>query len=227
VRAKKNGIDVLNVYRKSGGAAPVIILTACDAVEDRIHDLDAGADDYLIRPFDLDELAARVRALLRRRTGQKQPIYAHDELTLDPAAHEFTKAGEVLPPVPREFALLHALIEEPKRVFTKPKTGRKVIWLGRGGGQQRHRSACAQLAAQDRRGPGGDCTRSGLSAEVLLMTATCQWLLGWQPQRPSQRTVSSQTARNEACETLPRIAIWCGLVTVARPKVSFNHIISA
>jgi two-component system response regulator QseB len=66
---KKNGIDVLNVYRKSGGAAPVIILTACDAVEDRIHGLDAGADDYLIKPFDLDELAARVRALLRRRTG--------------------------------------------------------------------------------------------------------------------------------------------------------------
>ena len=82
---KRDGIQVLNTYRKAGGAASVIILTARDAVDDRIRGLDAGADDYLMKPFDLDELAARVRAALRRRTGQKQPVYTHGELALDPA----------------------------------------------------------------------------------------------------------------------------------------------
>ena len=71
-----------------------------------------------------------MRALLRRRTGQKQPIYAHGELTLDPAAHEVTKAGEVLPLVPREFALLQALIEEPTRVFTKAELEEKLYGWG-------------------------------------------------------------------------------------------------
>ncbi|MGH8780000.1 response regulator [Paraburkholderia sp.] len=127
---KLDGIAVLNAYRKHDGQAPVIILTARDAVDDRISGLDAGADDYLIKPFDLDELAARVRALLRRRTGQKQPVYAHGELTLDPAAHEVTKAGAPVSLVPREFALLQALIEEPTRVFTKAELEDKLYGWG-------------------------------------------------------------------------------------------------
>ncbi|WP_144107911.1 response regulator [Paraburkholderia sp. BCC1886] len=127
---KRDGIDVLNTYRKNGGAAPVIILTARDAVEERIRGLDAGADDYLIKPFDLDELAARIRALLRRRTGQKQPVYAHGELTLDPAAHDVAKNGVPMPLVPREFALLQALIEEPTRVFTKAELEEKLYGWG-------------------------------------------------------------------------------------------------
>jgi two-component system response regulator QseB len=116
---RKDGIDVLNGYRTQGGEAPVIILTARDEVNERIRGLDAGADDYLVKPFDLDELAARARALLRRRTGQKQPVYMHGEMTLDPAAHEVTKDGAPVALVPREFALLYALIEAPTRVFTK------------------------------------------------------------------------------------------------------------
>ncbi|WP_114812643.1 response regulator [Paraburkholderia kururiensis] len=127
---KKDGIEVLRGYRNRGGAAPVIILTARDAVEDRIRGLDAGADDYLIKPFDLDELAARVRALLRRRTGQKQPVYAHGDLTLDPAAHEATKNGEPVALVPREFALLQVLIEEPSRVFTRAELEEKLYGWG-------------------------------------------------------------------------------------------------
>ncbi|WP_031359969.1 response regulator [Caballeronia sordidicola] len=127
---KRDGIQVLNTYRKAGGAASVIILTARDAVDDRVRGLDAGADDYLMKPFDLDELAARVRAALRRRTGQKQPIYTHGELALDPASHEASKAGVPLPLVPREFALLQVLIEEPTRVFRRAELEEKLYGWG-------------------------------------------------------------------------------------------------
>jgi two-component system, OmpR family, response regulator QseB len=127
---KKDGIDVLNGYRKRGGEAPIIILTARDAVTDRIAGLDAGADDYLVKPFDLDELAARARALLRRRTGKKQPVYTHGDLALDPAAHEVTLAGAAVSLVPREFALLHILIEEPTRVFTKAELEDRLYGWG-------------------------------------------------------------------------------------------------
>jgi two-component system response regulator QseB len=127
---KRDGIEVLNTYRRTGGTAPVIIITARDAVDERIRGLDAGADDYLMKPFDIDEFAARVRALLRRRTGQKQPVYTHGDLTLDPASHEATKAGVTLPLVPREFALLQALIEEPTRVFRRPELEEKLYGWG-------------------------------------------------------------------------------------------------
>ena len=124
-----DGIDVIRELR-GWTRTPVIVLSARTSEQTKVAALDAGADDYLIKPFDLDELAARVRALLRRRTGQKQPIYAHGELTLDPAAHEVTKDGELLPLVPREFALLQALIEEPTRVFTKAELEEKLYGWG-------------------------------------------------------------------------------------------------
>jgi two-component system response regulator QseB len=127
---KKDGIAVLRAYRDAGGAAPVIILTARDALDERVRGLDTGADDYLVKPFELDELAARVRALLRRRTGQKQPVYTHGELALDPAAHEVTKDGVQVPLVPREFALLRALIEAPRRVHTKAELEEKLYGWG-------------------------------------------------------------------------------------------------
>jgi two-component system, OmpR family, response regulator QseB len=126
----KDGIELLSHYRRQGGDAPVIMLTARDAVNDRVRGLDVGADDYLIKPFDLDEPAARARALLRRRTGQKQPIYAHCELTLDPAGHEVRKGGVPVMLVPREFALLQALIEEPARVFTRAELEDKLYGWG-------------------------------------------------------------------------------------------------
>ncbi|HKR46211.1 MAG TPA: winged helix-turn-helix domain-containing protein [Paraburkholderia sp.] len=112
------GIDLLNHYRRHGGRALVIVLTVWDAVASRIGALDAGVDDYLIKPFDLDELAARVRVLLRRRSGQAAGVCAHDGLVLNHASHEATLHGEALDLVPREFSLLGALIEDPERVFT-------------------------------------------------------------------------------------------------------------
>lgn len=127
---KKDGIAVLNDYRRRNGDAPVIILTARDAVSERICALDSGADDYLIKPFDLNELAARTRALLRRRAGKRQPVYAHGALALDPAAHEVTNAGETVALLPREFALLRVLIEEPARVFTKAELEERMYGWG-------------------------------------------------------------------------------------------------
>lgn len=127
---KKSGLEVLSAYRAKGGEAPVLILTARDAVTDRIAGLDAGADDYMIKPFDLDELAARARALLRRRVGKKQPVYAHGTLALDPASHEVTKSGAAVALVPREFALLHILIEQPARVFTRSELEERLYGWG-------------------------------------------------------------------------------------------------
>ncbi len=110
---KKTGLELLANWRKQKNGVPVLIITARDAVSDRIRGLDAGADDYLVKPFDLDELAARLRALLRRHSGRATPIIEHGALTLDPATHEVTLAGALVSLSAREFALLHSLLENP------------------------------------------------------------------------------------------------------------------
>ena len=112
---RKSGMDVVRDLRASDNGIPVLILTARDGIAERICGLDAGADDYLIKPFDLGELAARIRALARRRGGQGTPILTCGELTLNPANREVTYQGKVqrLPSI--EFALLRALIEQPGR----------------------------------------------------------------------------------------------------------------
>ena len=128
--SKQGGIDTLNSYRKAGGMAPVVILTARDAMGDHTRCLDSGTEDYLFSTFDLDELIAKVRALTRRRIGQKQPVYAHGELTLDPTAHEAMKNGVLLSLAPTEFALLQALIEQPTRVFRRSELEEKLHGQG-------------------------------------------------------------------------------------------------
>ena len=110
---KKTGLELLAHWRSRKNSVPVLIITARDAVSDRIRGLDAGADDYLVKPFDLDELAARLRALLRRHSGRATPIIEHGALTLDPASHEVTLAGVPVSLSAREFALLHSLLEKP------------------------------------------------------------------------------------------------------------------
>ena len=109
----KSGLDLLAQWRRQQNAVPVLIITARDAVDDRITGLDAGADDYLVKPFDLNELAARLRALLRRRAGRATPVIEHGPLTLDPATHEVRLASETVTLSNREFALLHALLQQP------------------------------------------------------------------------------------------------------------------
>jgi two-component system response regulator QseB len=116
---KLSGMDVLRKLRQRGAATPVLILTARDATADKVAGLDCGADDYLVKPIDLDELAARVRALTRRSAGRAAPLIEHGSLRIDPAAHKVTVDGETVELSAREFALLLALIENAGRVMAR------------------------------------------------------------------------------------------------------------
>jgi len=116
---RKQGLDVLAAMRRRGDARPVLIITARDAIADRVAGLDAGADDYVVKPFDLDELAARVRALARRRGGPAQPKLCHGGIELDPATRDVTRDGAPVPLSPREFALLEALMTRPDAVLSR------------------------------------------------------------------------------------------------------------
>ena len=109
----KSGLQLLAHWRKRQSTVPVMIISARDAIADRISGLDTGADDYLVKPFDLDELSARLRALIRRRSGRASPLIEHGPLALDPATHEVRLNGEPVHLSAREFALLHLLLKEP------------------------------------------------------------------------------------------------------------------
>jgi two-component system, OmpR family, response regulator QseB len=123
---KRTGLDVLGTMRRRGDARPVLILTARDAVADRVAGLDAGADDYVVKPFDLDELAARLRALLRRGSGRSGPVLAYAGLELNPATHEASFKGEPLVLSPREFALLEALLARPGAILSRAQLEEKL-----------------------------------------------------------------------------------------------------
>ena len=109
----RSGLELLAQWRRKRNAVPILIITARDSVEDRIAGLDGGADDYLVKPFDLNELAARLRALLRRRSGRATPVIEHGPLQLDPATHEVRLNGNEIRLSGREFALLQALLQVP------------------------------------------------------------------------------------------------------------------
>ncbi len=113
------GMELLRRIRGRNQSLPVLILTARDTTADKIAGLDGGADDYLVKPVDLDELAARVRALARRATGRAQPLICHGKLTLDPASHQVHLDGQRLELSIREFALLQALLENTGRVMSR------------------------------------------------------------------------------------------------------------
>jgi two-component system response regulator QseB len=116
---KLMGIEVLQNMRSRGDITPVLILTARESVEDRVKGLDAGADDYLIKPFDLDELCARLRALQRRFAERAAPTLEHGDISLDPASHTVLLKEESINLSRREFALLHILLENAGRVLSR------------------------------------------------------------------------------------------------------------
>jgi two-component system OmpR family response regulator/two-component system response regulator QseB len=115
----KDGMEVLAAVRQAGIALPVLVLTARDAVPDRIRGLDVGADDYVVKPVDLHELAARLRALVRRAHGQPQECLTLQGVTLDPAARSVQQAGAAVALSAREFDLLHALMLNGGRVLSR------------------------------------------------------------------------------------------------------------
>ncbi|WJN58012.1 response regulator [Pseudomonas sp. SO81] len=118
---RMSGLQVLRELRRSGSALPVLILTARDATEDRIAGLDAGADDYLVKPFDLDELKARLRALLRRSAGRAELRIEHAGVSLDPSSQQVSYQGKPVPMTPKEYLLLHELLSQPGRVLTRER----------------------------------------------------------------------------------------------------------
>jgi DNA-binding response OmpR family regulator len=114
-----SGLDLLHKYREGGGLSHVLILTAKDTVEDRVKGLRQGADDYLVKPFDLDELLARVDALSRRRHGVKNPRIRLGELQMDTAARTVSRGSDLIDLTPREYALLEYLAVRPGQVVSR------------------------------------------------------------------------------------------------------------
>jgi DNA-binding response OmpR family regulator len=110
---RKDGLAVLKGWRAHGMTVPVVIITARDAVSDRVAGLDAGADDYLVKPFDLDELSARVRAVMRRRSGRADSVMKRGSLEIDSAAKRVRWKGHEVSLSAREYALLEALADRP------------------------------------------------------------------------------------------------------------------
>ncbi len=125
-----SGLEVLSRLRQRKSALPVLILTARDTVEERIQGLDQGADDYLVKPFDLGELAARLRALIRRSNGQPNPVLQVGEVQLDPAAHSVTYQGQLVELASREFTVLQALMLNVGRVMSRSQLEDKLYAWG-------------------------------------------------------------------------------------------------
>lgn len=121
-----SGIEILREMRRTRRRAPVLILTARDATEDRVAGLDAGADDYLVKPFAWAEFLARLRALLRRGPRGAAGVLRHGDLELDPAARTFRVAGADVALTSKEFELVYVLMSEPGRVFSRTEIIEKI-----------------------------------------------------------------------------------------------------
>lgn len=128
---KMSGLEVLRNIRKLGRNTPVLLLTARDSVPDRVEGLDSGADDYIVKPVDLDELCARLRVMQRRAVGRSDPVIQYGDLVLDPAAHRVTVNEKPVSLSMREFVLLQHLLENVGRVIPRARLEQKLYgWEG-------------------------------------------------------------------------------------------------
>ena len=123
---RRDGLSVLRSMRARKERIPVLIATARDSVQQRIEGLDAGADDYVLKPYDLDELLARIRALLRRAAGRAEPVYEHKGITINPATREVTVGGQPVVLSAREWAVLEPLLARPGLVLSRAQIEEKL-----------------------------------------------------------------------------------------------------
>jgi two-component system OmpR family response regulator/two-component system response regulator QseB len=151
-----DGLTVLRELRERRDTTPVIVLTARDAAGDRVKGLDTGADDYLVKPFELDELNARIRAVMRRHGGRAEPLLQHGAVTLDPSTRQVTKDGQPVLLSAREFAVLEALLQRPGAVLSRAQLEDRLY----GWGEEIESNAVSVYVHQLRRKLGADFIRN-------------------------------------------------------------------
>jgi len=127
---QRDGLEVLHAMRARRNQTPVIVLTARDALTDRVAGLDAGADDYLVKPFELEELAARIRAVTRRKAGRAEPAVEIGDVRLDPSMHQVTRGGEPVVLSAREYAVLEALMARPGAILSRAQLEDRLYGWG-------------------------------------------------------------------------------------------------
>jgi two-component system, OmpR family, response regulator QseB len=127
---RKDGLEVLKALRRARSDVPVLVITARDSLSERVAGLDSGADDYLVKPFDLDELLARARAVIRRRVGRSSPTISYGALTLDPVKRQVAFRNAAVELSAREFAVLEALARDPGAVVSREKLEEAVYGWG-------------------------------------------------------------------------------------------------
>ena len=164
----RDGLDVLRRLRRDGNRIPIVVLTARDAVEDRVHGLDLGADDYLGKPFHVEELLARLRAVIRRHAGPAQPLLSNGVLTLDPASHEARRGETAHVLSAREFALLLVLMQHPGRIFSRTELEDRMY----GWNEEVESNAVEFLIHSVRRKLGADAIRNVRGAGWMVEKAS-------------------------------------------------------